>query len=376
MAFSVSAFFVLFVFTRLFCARIHLRAAAAEHAAAAQASDAVSFPAIHVRHPSSSVAHFLFRRRRITAHYSVSVQSSAHCSVSVLPYCENNGVLTQVSVQVHGVPGGVRGQGRGARAALLRPRLPRRLHRHLAPAAPHLPHMPLHHQAPRRRRDNAARVLRRRHGAAAVPGAEEYEAKDVVRVLPYCGHAFHAACIDTWLRQHPTCPICRSTTKHRAAAGTMPPVYYAVAMAPPPFRAPTSSSDQGALQQADAATAAVGAEHMDVTSSRLELEIVISDESASSGATCPIATLAPPFQVPTSSSDHDALREANPATASVTAAVGTDRMDVLSTRLEIVISDEPASSDAPCQSTASEEHPCAETRRQSSQGNAWEHRQC
>ena len=54
MAFSVSAFFVLFVFTRLFCARIHLRAAAAEHAAAAQASDAVSFPAIHVRHPSSS----------------------------------------------------------------------------------------------------------------------------------------------------------------------------------------------------------------------------------------------------------------------------------------------------------------------------------
>lgn len=49
MAFSVSAFFVLFVFTRLICARIQLRAAAAEHAAAAaaQASDA-AFPAIHV----------------------------------------------------------------------------------------------------------------------------------------------------------------------------------------------------------------------------------------------------------------------------------------------------------------------------------------
>lgn len=208
---------------------------------------------------------------------------------------------------------------------------------------------------------------------------EEYEAKDVVRVLPYCGHAFHAACIDTWLRQHPTCPICRSTTKHRAAAGTVPPLYYAVAMATPPFQAPTSSSDQSALHQADAATAAVGTEHMDVTSTRLE--IVISGAPPSSGATCPIATLAPPFQVPASSSDHDALRQANPAAASGTAAVGTDHMDVMSTRLEIVISDEPASSDAPCQSatpapSASEEHPCAETRRQSSQGNALEHCQC
>ncbi|VAH96894.1 unnamed protein product [Triticum turgidum subsp. durum] len=287
MAFSVSAFFVLFVFTRLFCARIHLRAAAAEHAAAAQASDAVSFPAIHVE----------------------------------------RGIRGMEPSMVTTFPTAKFGTGDDS-------------------------------QRPPAQEESQCTVC-----------LEEYEAKDVVRVLPYCGHAFHAACIDTWLRQHPTCPICRSTTKHRAAAGTMPPVYYAVAMAPPPFQAPTSSSDQGALQQADAATAAVGAEHMDVTSSRLELEIVISDESASSGATCPIATLAPPFQVPTSSSDHDALREAN-------AAVGTDRMDVLSTRLEIVISDEPASSDAPCQSTASEEHPCAETRRQSSQGNAWEHRQC
>ena len=107
---------------------------------------------------------------------------------------------------------------------------------------------------------------------------EEYEAKDVVRVLPYCGHAFHAACIDTWLRQHPTCPICRSTTKHRAAAGTMPPVYYAVAMAPPPFQAPTSSSDQGALQQADAATAAVGAALMDEPYGLVAQRVLKSDE--------------------------------------------------------------------------------------------------
>jgi hypothetical protein len=51
MAFSVSAFFVLFVFTRILCARIHLRNAAAQHAAAAQAGDV----AIHVSHPISLI---------------------------------------------------------------------------------------------------------------------------------------------------------------------------------------------------------------------------------------------------------------------------------------------------------------------------------
>ncbi|XP_042511901.1 RING-H2 finger protein ATL8-like isoform X2 [Macadamia integrifolia] len=37
----------------------------------------------------------------------------------------------------------------------------------------------------------------------------EYQEKDVIRVLPYCGHYFHVTCIDVWLRQHSTCPVCR-----------------------------------------------------------------------------------------------------------------------------------------------------------------------
>ncbi|MBA0624371.1 hypothetical protein Godav_009744, partial [Gossypium davidsonii] len=37
----------------------------------------------------------------------------------------------------------------------------------------------------------------------------EYRCEDVLRILPYCGHSFHVTCIDLWLQQHSTCPVCR-----------------------------------------------------------------------------------------------------------------------------------------------------------------------
>nr|CAE03757.1 OSJNBa0013K16.6 [Oryza sativa Japonica Group] len=37
----------------------------------------------------------------------------------------------------------------------------------------------------------------------------DFEHGDAMRVLPQCGHAFHAACIDKWLRGHSSCPSCR-----------------------------------------------------------------------------------------------------------------------------------------------------------------------
>lgn len=36
----------------------------------------------------------------------------------------------------------------------------------------------------------------------------EFEARQSVRVLP-CRHEFHARCVDKWLRNNRTCPICR-----------------------------------------------------------------------------------------------------------------------------------------------------------------------
>ncbi|KAF8379416.1 hypothetical protein HHK36_028851 [Tetracentron sinense] len=37
----------------------------------------------------------------------------------------------------------------------------------------------------------------------------EYQDKEVLRIIPKCGHNFHLACIDLWLQKQSTCPVCR-----------------------------------------------------------------------------------------------------------------------------------------------------------------------
>ncbi|CAL0325109.1 unnamed protein product [Lupinus luteus] len=46
----------------------------------------------------------------------------------------------------------------------------------------------------------------------------EFEQQESLRLLPKCSHAFHIPCIDTWLRSHKNCPLCRAPVVHDAGA--------------------------------------------------------------------------------------------------------------------------------------------------------------
>uniref|UniRef100_A0A0D6QT23 RING-type domain-containing protein n=1 Tax=Araucaria cunninghamii TaxID=56994 RepID=A0A0D6QT23_ARACU len=39
----------------------------------------------------------------------------------------------------------------------------------------------------------------------------DYKEGETLRVIPDCRHVFHINCVDTWLRQSATCPICRTS---------------------------------------------------------------------------------------------------------------------------------------------------------------------
>ncbi|XP_066383027.1 RING-H2 finger protein ATL39-like [Miscanthus floridulus] len=212
MAFSVSAFFVLFVFTRLLCARLHLSRAAA-------AADRAAGDAFVVQ--------------------GYNVERGIHG-------LEPSVVRTFPTVKL--------GDGDGGQ------------------------------QPPPVQEESQCTVC-----------LEEYEAKDMVRVLPTCGHAFHAACIDAWLRQHPTCPVCRASL--RAKNGTRAtPLDYSLLVAGAAARGPAAAAT---AQQVPASSSDLGAspqavEHQHQTDDMGDdgLLEIISEEPASSGDPSPAAAAA------------------------------------------------------------------------------------
>nr|GMD86217.1 RING-H2 finger protein ATL38-like [Ipomoea batatas] len=54
----------------------------------------------------------------------------------------------------------------------------------------------------------------------------DYQQEDSLRILPFCGHYFHATCIDVWLQQHSTCPVCRISLREVTEKKRfMPPLF-------------------------------------------------------------------------------------------------------------------------------------------------------
>jgi hypothetical protein len=69
----------------------------------------------------------------------------------------------------------------------------------------------------------------------------EFADHDRLRLLPVCGHAFHVACIDVWLRSSATCPLCRAAPRGFAAAADTPVAEQDIEDKKQQEEAPTSS---------------------------------------------------------------------------------------------------------------------------------------
>lgn len=52
----------------------------------------------------------------------------------------------------------------------------------------------------------------------AVCLAELGDGEAAARLVPGCGHGFHALCIEAWFRVNSTCPLCRAAVDGAAAA--------------------------------------------------------------------------------------------------------------------------------------------------------------
>ncbi|KAJ9135018.1 hypothetical protein P3X46_032242 [Hevea brasiliensis] len=50
----------------------------------------------------------------------------------------------------------------------------------------------------------------------------EFQEDESLRLLPKCSHAFHVYCIDTWLKSHSNCPLCRANIVFISAAALPP----------------------------------------------------------------------------------------------------------------------------------------------------------
>ncbi|CAK9143516.1 unnamed protein product [Ilex paraguariensis] len=93
----------------------------------------------------------------------------------------------------------------------------------------------------------------------------EFEEDESLKLLPKCSHAFHVICIDTWLRSHSNCPLCRATIVFVSAS---PPL-----LPPPITDTPTTNEPQHH-----------GPHESDNVTIEQNTEICIREEEESSGS--------------------------------------------------------------------------------------------
>ncbi|KAL6515326.1 hypothetical protein OROHE_018958 [Orobanche hederae] len=71
---------------------------------------------------------------------------------------------------------------------------------------------------------SAITIIKYKKGDGLIDGTDcsvclsEFQEDETLRLLPKCSHAFHVGCIDTWLRSHTNCPMCRAGIVNSSAA--------------------------------------------------------------------------------------------------------------------------------------------------------------
>ncbi|KAL5779799.1 hypothetical protein ACOSQ2_010536 [Xanthoceras sorbifolium] len=75
---------------------------------------------------------------------------------------------------------------------------------------------------------NSISVFKYKKGEGLIEGTEcsvclnEFKEDETLRLLPKCNHAFHISCIDTWLKSHTNCPMCRASIVSSPVTAPLP----------------------------------------------------------------------------------------------------------------------------------------------------------
>ncbi|XP_030470839.2 RING-H2 finger protein ATL52-like [Syzygium oleosum] len=144
-------------------------------------------------------------------------------------------------------------------------------------------------------------VCKYKRGDGLVEGTDcsvclsEFQEDESLRLLPKCNHAFHLPCIDTWLKSHSSCPLCRSNI---VCANHDPPPMTLPRDTVPAQEAPRVSNDVQAL----------GSQHRDETILEIRDDLRIEDRDEAALTVTPsdgLATSKSPFRAPRTTEDRE-----------------------------------------------------------------------